>query len=172
MNTKLLIMGVAGCGKSTLALKICRLLNFDLIEGDEYHPHSNQSKMAAGIPLDDSDRWPWLEQLGRELQGRTNGSVLTCSTLKRKYRDLLRSKVPDLRIVYLQISHDEAHRRVASRREHLFPSSLIDSQFAALESPVNEPDVLQLEATSSAADQLHTIRAWLAQAQPLLIPSS
>jgi gluconokinase len=162
MNDKLLVMGVAGCGKSTLAHHLGVALGFEVIEGDDFHLPESQAKMAAGIALDDGDRWPWLERLGLELQSRAGGTVLACSSLKRSYRQLLRAAVPELRIVYVHISPEESRRRVATRSQHLFPASLVDSQFAALESPAGEPGVLQVEATGAIADQIGAVRAWLA----------
>lgn len=162
MKAKILVMGVAGSGKSTLARHLGETLGYLAIEGDDFHLPASQAKMAAGIALEDKDRWPWLDRLGQELQARADGTVLACSALKRGYRQLLRAAVPGLRVVYVHISPEEARRRVASRPHHLFPASLVDSQFAALESPVGEPGVLQVEATDSPQIQVAAVRTWLA----------
>ncbi len=162
MNDKILVMGVAGSGKSTLARHLGDALGCVAIEGDDFHLPASQAKMAAGIALQDEDRWPWLERLGQELQTRAGGTVLACSALKSSYRKFLRAAVPGLRVVYVHISPEEARRRVASRPNHLFPASLVDSQFAALESPTGEPGVLQVEATDSPQAQVTAVRAWLA----------
>ncbi|MHB8950975.1 MAG: gluconokinase [Rhodoferax sp.] len=115
------MMGVAGCGKSSAGQALASKLGLPLIEGDEFHPASNLDKMRQGPAL--------AEQQG--------GAVLTCSALKRAYRDRLRAWVLDLRLVFLDIDPDTAHQRVTARAgEHLFPPSLEDSQFATLESPV------------------------------------
>lgn len=158
---KVLVMGVAGCGKSTVASMLAAQLGATLIEGDEHHPRANQEKMRAGIALLDSDREPWLDKLGMLLAQTPGHAVLTCSALKRSYRDRLRAAEPALRIVYLEISLAEAHCRVAARKDHFFPPGLVVSQFASLEAPVGEADVLQLPAYQPLAVQAGTITAWL-----------
>lgn len=141
------VMGVAGCGKSEVGRRIAELLQLPLVEGDEFHPPGNIDKMRRGLPLDDDDRAGWLEQLGHELLRHPGGAVLTCSALKRAYRDSLRHAVPALRFVHLSLSQDEALRRVAARSGHFYPPSLVASQFQALEDPALEPGVLVLDAT-------------------------
>ena len=113
-HKKLVVMGVAGCGKSTVAAQLAQEMGATLIEGDEHHSPSNQEKMRNGIALQDSDRAPWLDTLGSLLAAASCDIVLTCSALKRSYRERLRAAVPGLRIVYLEISLAEAHCRVAS----------------------------------------------------------
>jgi gluconokinase len=161
MNEKVLVMGVSGCGKSTLARHLGDSLGCVTLEGDDFHSPASQAKMAAGVPLQDDDRWPWLERLGQELQRHQGGAVLACSALKARYRQLLRAAVPDLQVVYLHIGPDEAHRRVASRVNHLFPAALVDSQFEALEAPCGEASVLRVEATDTLQAQLDAVRRWL-----------
>ena len=146
----LVIMGVTGCGKSTVAAALCEQTGATLIEGDAFHPEENVRKMRAGIPLTDGDRQGWLERLGAELaRAVATGvpAVLTCSALKRRYRDVLRAAVPRLGFVFLQLSPEAAAERVAHRAGHFMPASLVDSQFRDLESPVGEPDVLAVWAT-------------------------
>lgn len=146
----LVIMGVTGCGKSTVAAAMCEQTGATLIEGDAFHPEENVRKMRAGIPLTDGDRQGWLERLGAELaRAVATGvpAVLTCSALKRRYRDVLRTAVPRLGFVFLQLSPEAAAERVAHRAGHFMPASLVDSQFRDLESPVGEPDVLAVWAT-------------------------
>jgi len=140
------VMGVAGCGKSAVGQRIARELQLPLIEGDEFHPAANIEKMRRGIPLEDSDRAGWLEQLGRELAGHPGGAVLTCSALKRHYRDTLRRAAPGLRFVHLALTQQQAMQRVAQRGGHFYPPSLVASQFAALEDPAQEPGVLVVDA--------------------------
>ena len=158
---RILVMGVSGSGKSTLAGQLARELGIDLIEGDDHHSPGNQEKMRRGIPLEDADRMPWLDVLGALLAGRNDGAVLTCSALKRSYRDRLRQAVPDLSIVFLDIGLDAAHARVAGRSEHLFPPSLVRSQFEALESPIGETSVLRVDANLPRREQLREVLTWL-----------
>ena len=159
---KLVVMGVSGCGKSTLGAGVALALGCPLIEGDDYHLPESQAKMRQGIALQDSDREPWLDRLGALIAEQSGAAVATCSALKRRYRDRLRAQVPELRFVFADISEAEAARRVTSRHDHLFPPSLVASQFAALESPVGEPGVLRVDATQSPQAQLDAVIAWLA----------
>lgn len=160
------MMGVAGCGKSSAGQALAGTLGLPLIEGDEFHSASNLDKMRQGLALTDADRADWLSALGLALAQQPHGAVLTCSALKRSYRDRLRAWVPDLHFVFLDINPDTAHQRVTARAgEHLFPPSLVDSQFATLESPVGEPGVLRVDATQPL-DQLSLVVAdWLNQPQ-------
>jgi gluconokinase len=158
---RILVMGVAGSGKSTLAAQLARELGIPLIEGDEHHSPGNQEKMRSGIALDDADRVPWLEALGSLLVGRDGGAVLTCSALKCSYRDCLRQAVLDLNIVFLDITLEAARARVANRRAHLFPASLVRSQFEALEPPLGEMGVLRVDASRSQPEQLSAVLTWL-----------
>jgi gluconokinase len=160
-HAKILVMGVAGCGKSTVAAELARRLDTTLIEGDEHHPASNQEKMRDGIALQDSDRAPWLDKLGDLIAGERGGAVLTCSALKRSYRERLRAAEPALRIVYLEITLAEAHCRVEERPGHYFPPGLVASQFAALEVPAEEEGVLRIPATDPLALQARKILDWL-----------
>jgi gluconokinase len=158
----IVIMGVAGCGKSSAGQVLAQTLGLPLIEGDEFHPASNLEKMRQGLPLTDADRAGWLTTLGHTLARHTTGAVLTCSALKRAYRERLRSLVPGLRFVFLDITPATAHQRVTARAgEHLFPPSLVDSQFATLESPVGEPGVLRVDATLPLVTLSQSIAFWL-----------
>ncbi|MBO9649373.1 MAG: gluconokinase [Variovorax sp.] len=161
MTVKVLVMGVSGCGKSTVAVRLASALGARLIEGDDFHLPSSQRKMRDGIPLNDNDRWPWLDQLGALLSADTGSAVLTCSALKRAYRDRLRAAVPSLRIVYIEIAPDDARARVAARTGHLFPASLVANQFATLESPVGESNVLSVAAAQPVEAQLGAAIDWL-----------
>lgn len=140
------VMGVAGCGKSTIARRMAQSLGLAFIEGDAFHPPQNIQKMTQGIALEDADRRGWLDRLGQELQAHPGGAVLSCSALKRAYRDRLRQAVPRLGFVHLRVEQELANARVAARAaQHLFPSSLVASQFAALEDPSAEAWVLQVD---------------------------
>jgi gluconokinase len=144
--TVVVVMGVAGCGKSSVGRRLAALRVQPWIEGDEFHPIANVYKMREGIPLDDADRIDWLTTLCREVQKYPQGCVLSCSALKRAYRDQLRAAMADVRFVYLHITSQESLRRVAERSGHFYPPSLVLSQFETLEDPNGEPGVLQVDA--------------------------
>lgn len=161
MASRIVIMGVAGCGKSTVGAAVAAAEGLPLVEGDDFHSAANRAKMAGGIALTDTDRAAWLQELGRQLAAHPAGVVLTCSALRRSYRDRLRRAAPDLRFVFLDIGREEAQRRVASRGTHFFSASLVESQFATLESPVGEPGVLRVDALEPLAEQQRRIATWL-----------
>jgi gluconokinase len=169
--TKLVVMGVAGSGKSMLGGHIARQLGCPMLEGDDYHLPASQEKMRAGIALDDSDREPWLARLGALLASRPGDVVLSCSALKRKYRDQLRSCVPDLKFVYIEIDVHTAAQRVEARSGHLFPRSLVTSQFVALESPLGEEGVFDVSALLPTQEQARSVAEWLAGASSDLSPT-
>jgi len=157
------VMGVAGCGKSTVGAALCERIGARMIEGDAFHPASNVRKMSAGIPLDDADRAGWLVRLGEELAKTVaagDTAVLACSALKHRYRDTLRAAVPELGFVYLELTPAEAAERVSHRPGHFMPASLIDSQFSDLEPPTGEPRVLSLCATDSPPSIVDAVVAW------------
>jgi gluconokinase len=161
------VMGVAGCGKSAVAQRIAEALSLPLVEGDEFHPPSNIAKMRQGLALDDSDRTGWLAQLAQELVGRPGGAVLTCSALKRAYRDRLREAAPGLRFIHLRVTQDEALRRVQARGSHFYPPSLVASQFEALEDPSAETGVLAVDASLPLPAVAQKAVAWLQAASDL-----
>jgi gluconokinase len=163
---KLVVMGVAGSGKSLLAERLARHLGHPMVEGDHFHLPASQDKMRAGIPLEDADREPWLDRLGELLASGSGDLVLACSSLKRKYRERLRSYVPELRFVYIDIDVQTAAQRVAARTGHLFPRSLVTSQFATLESPVGEPGVFEVSALLPTDAQVSAVAEWLAGSVP------
>lgn len=162
MTHSVVFMGVAGCGKSSLAQAVSSKLSLPLVEGDDFHPTENQTKMRQGTALTDEDRAGWLDALGAQLQAHPQGVLLTCSALKKAYRDRLRAASPGLRFVFLEIGRAQAHARVAARAsEHLFPPSLVDSQFATLESPEGEAGVLKVQATEPIATLSAQVREWM-----------
>jgi gluconokinase len=148
MTASIVFMGVSGCGKSSLAAAVATALALPLVEGDDFHSAANREKMSAGVPLTDADRADWLATLDEQLRAHPGGVVLTCSALKRAYRDTLRAAAPGLRFVFLDIGRDDAQRRVASRASHFFSAALVDSQFATLEPPIGEAGVLRVDATA------------------------
>lgn len=160
----LVVMGVSGCGKSSVGAAIVARSGGRLIEGDAFHPAANIEKMSAGIPLDDHDRAGWLERLGQELAvwvAKGERPVLTCSALKRAYRDTLRAAVPELGFVFLELTREEAAYRVSHRPGHFMPASLIDSQFATLQSPTGEPCTLTVDAAEPIPELAEQVEGWL-----------
>ncbi len=145
----IVVMGVSGSGKSTLAALLADRLGCPLIEGDEFHSAANVAKMAAGHPLDDADRWPWLDRVGQAVGAAAQRgiAVAACSALKRRYRERLQaaSDVP-LLFVLLDTEADELARRLTERAGHYMPASLLDSQLATLERPAPGERALTLDA--------------------------
>jgi gluconokinase len=162
MVVKIVIMGVAGCGKSSLAKALAQVENCTLIEGDDFHSPASREKMARGIALTDADRASWLTLLADELEKSGQRVVMTCSALKRAYRDRLRQSAPDLQFAFLEITREEAQRRVIARTAtHFFNAGLVDNQFETLESPVGEPGVIRLDATASPVVLQVQVSHWL-----------
>ena len=155
------VMGVAGCGKSAVAQRIALQLTLPLIEGDDFHPASNIAKMQQGTALTDADRAQWLHTLGTELARHPQGVVLTCSALKTSYRNTLRTAAPRLRFVHLAITQAESLRRVGNRPDHFYPPSLVASQFEALQDPAGEYGVLTLAADAPLDELAQKAVAWL-----------
>ncbi|HEY8360127.1 MAG TPA: gluconokinase [Ramlibacter sp.] len=158
------VMGVAGCGKSLAGACLAQRLQLPLVEGDDFHPPENIAKMRQGVPLVDADRAQWLARLVEELRAYPGGAVLTCSALKRSYRDTLRSAVPDLRFVHLALTPHQALERVASRTDHFYPPSLVASQFETLEDPAGEPGVHVADGTAHVERLVDTAARWLTRA--------
>jgi gluconokinase len=134
----LVVMGVSGSGKSTIAAMLAHRLHWIYEDGDWFHPKSNIEKMHHGEPLDDTDRWPWLHAIADWIDAtRKSGQhgVVACSALKRTYRDILVDGRKDVRLVFLQGDRDLVARRIAARADHFMPPQLLDSQFKALEPP-------------------------------------
>lgn len=159
-------MGVAGSGKSVLSGHLAARLGCTALEGDHYHLPASQDKMRAGIALDDADREPWLARIGALLAQHPGDVVVSCSALKRKYRDQLRSHVRGLCFVYIEIDVHTAAKRVGARSGHLFPRSLVTSQFAALESPLGEEGVFTVSALLPTQTQVEAVRRWLERSRP------
>jgi gluconokinase len=130
------VMGVSGSGKTTIGEALACRLGWRFIDADDHQPPENVAKMAAGQPLDDADRWPWLDRLNAILRSEDN-AVLACSALKERYRQRLAQDVPDLAWIYLKGDFDLIHSRLGERRHRYMPASLLASQFAALEPPGN-----------------------------------
>jgi len=134
----LVVMGVSGSGKSTIADKLAERAGWKYEDGDRFHPPSNVAKMSAGHPLTDEDRWPWLQAIAAEIDracGAGEHAVIACSALKRAYRDILVHGRNDVRIIYLDGTQALIAERLASRKHHFMPPDLLDSQFKTLEPP-------------------------------------
>ena len=144
----IVVMGVSGCGKSTVGRGLAQVLGLPFVEGDELHPPRNVALMAAGTPLTDADRGDWLQALSQVLADaatRGPGVVVSCSALKRSYRDLLRGGAPALRLVFLHGTRDLLDRRMQLRRGHYMPASLLDSQLQTLEPPGADENPVALD---------------------------
>jgi gluconokinase len=164
--TCIVVMGVAGCGKSTFGQALAHELALPWIEGDDFHSVQAKAKMAAGTALDDADRVGWLQTLSALISEHTEGCVIGCSALKRSYRDVLRKagdETNNVKFAYLRLTREEAQRRVSNRAGHFFSDTLVASQFAALQEPSGEVGVITLDATL-ATDRL------ISQALPKLRP--
>lgn len=158
----IVIMGVAGCGKSSLGAAVSRATGLVLVEGDDHHSAANRDKMARGVPLTDADRDGWLATLCDQLREHPQGVVLTCSALKRAYRTRLREAAPGLRFVFMAINREQALQRVAARGDaHFFSTTLVDNQFTTLEDPTGEPGVLKVDAMAPLAQLQTHVSQWL-----------
>jgi gluconokinase len=146
-------MGVSGSGKSTVGAALAQRLRVPFADADDLHPSANIAKMSRGEPLNDEDRWPWLEIVGEWLAVCEDGGVMSCSALKRKYRDQLRRHAPKVRFLLLEGTRDVIAARQASRPGHFMPASLLTSQFAALEPLQPDEDGIVLDVDQSV-DQI------------------
>lgn len=152
------VMGVSGSGKSTVGQALARSLGWPFLDADDFHPPANVAKMAAGTPLDDDDRWPWLDRIADELRAilaRGGHAILACSALKQAYRDRL-ARAGDVRFVHLAGDRDTIAARLAARKHRYMPVTLLDSQFATLEPPVDAVDV---DVRQPVDEQVTRIRA-------------
>jgi gluconokinase len=163
-SRSVVVMGVSGCGKSTLGRRLAAALGADYVEGDEFHPPENVARMATGISLTDADRQGWLDALARQLaSARAAGRalVLSCSALKRRYRDVLRSGAPDVLFVHLSGSRELLAQRMAARTGHYMPASLLDSQLATLEPPGLDENALSFDVAQAPETIVAALRTRL-----------
>ena len=163
-GTALVVMGVSGSGKTTVAELLAKKLGWPFMEGDRLHPPANVEKMRQGIPLTDADRAPWLDRIGEELKSWAaagKSGVLTCSALKRAYRDRIRSARPDVRFVYVKGLETLIEARVAARHHEYMPASLLRSQFDTLEEPTPDEQAVTVDASGSADEEVAAVIAAL-----------
>lgn len=157
----LVVMGVSGCGKSTVGATLAKRLGWTYREGDAFHPPANVEKLRSGHPLHDEDRQPWLAAIASWIDAtgaRNRPGIVGCSALKRSYRDFLRAGRPQVWFVYLRVPHMELQRRVATRHHEFMPASLLDSQLRTLEEPTaDEPRALTIDAVGSIASAVDAI---------------
>ncbi len=150
---QIVVMGVSGCGKSTLAASLSEQMQLEMVDGDDLHRPESVAKMRAGIPLQDEDRWPWLDRIGQCLDApvqQGHGRVVACSALKRVYRDRIRQHASRVLFVFLDGSADTIRQRMALRVGHYMPPELLTSQLGTLERPTaDESDVLRLNIDAS-----------------------
>lgn len=147
MHKAIMVMGVSGCGKSTIGSGLAAALGGVFLDGDDYHPQSNVDHMAAGHPLTDDMRWPWLDKLAAavNVQRVDAITVFACSALRKSYRDHLRTAIPDLKIAYLDAPYDVVAARLAERSGHYMPASLLGSQYATLEVPAQATATVSID---------------------------
>jgi gluconokinase len=159
----IVVMGVMGCGKSSLAAALAEALNLPFIEGDSLHAPASIAKMAAGIPLTDEDRWPFLDRVAEAiLRQRTDGVVASCSALRRRYRDRLRAKVGgEIRFVLPDLSAADLEARLQGRTGHFMPPSMLRSQLETLEIPGPEEQALVVDGRLPTAVQVEAVLAAL-----------
>jgi len=149
------VMGVSGSGKTTVAVMLADALHCQFREGDDLHPRSNVEKMRSGKPLTDADRLPGLRKIAAEIDGwraRGESGVLTCSALKRSYRDIIVGNRPVVTLVYLRGSRELIHERMAARHEHFMPVALLDSQFATLQEPDADEHAIVVDVDARPAE--------------------
>ena len=174
MNTpplRLIVMGVAGCGKTTLAKALGERMGLEMVDGDDLHLPQSVEKMRAGIPLQDSDRWPWLDRIGAYLaQAHPQGRVVACSALKRAYRDRIRAQAGEGLFLFLSGDVELIGQRMRQRQDHYMPLDLLESQFLTLERPqADECDVIELPITEAIGDLVRL--AWTAAKKHLQDPT-
>ena len=161
-TARVVVMGVSGCGKTTLAKALGATLNWHVLDADDLHPATNVAKMREGIPLTDADRQPWLQAVGEALIAPltgTSGRVVACSALKRAYRDQLRGLVPGVEFLFLHGTFDTIMARLSHRTGHYMPSSLLETQFQTLEVPsAEEADVAAIPLTLSTEQMVAQLK--------------
>jgi gluconokinase len=165
MTQAIVVMGVTGSGKSTLGQALALALGWPFVEGDTLHPPANIARMAAGIPLSDADRIPFLDNVAHAIATRQGNLVISCSALKRAYRDVLRRADPRLLFILPGLTREELQRRLRGRGNHFMPAALLDSQLADLEPPQADEPILQIEGAAPPQQQVAVALAALKRLQ-------
>jgi gluconokinase len=163
----LVVMGVSGSGKTTIAAQLAGRLQWDFEDGDDLHPKANVEKMHAGVPLTDEDRWPWLQSVAAWIDAERQAGrpgVVTCSALKRSYRAIIIGDRPDVRLAYLKGSQTLITQRLASRQGHFMPAGLLESQFEALEEPTADENPLVVSIDARPREIVDAVLAKLGHA--------
>lgn len=141
-------MGPSGCGKTKIGVLLSKKFSIPFIEGENFHSKKNKEKMGKGIPLEDEDRWPWLELLCKEIN-KNKYCVVACSALKKTYRDILRKSCADLKFIYLKGDQELIFKRVAKRKNHFFKENLVHTQFELLEEPSKNENAIFISIQKS-----------------------
>jgi gluconokinase len=168
----LVVMGVTSSGKSTVGMAVAEALHIPFVDGDDLHPASNKAKMAAGIPLDDTDRLPWLRVIGEYLAAEIEAgqpTVVACSALKRSYRDLLRHLVPSLVFVHLTGTAEVIRGRMLARTHEFMPTALLNSQLATLEPIESDERAILVDITASPAELVREVQRRLSEFEHPLV---
>ena len=164
----LVVAGVSGSGKTTVGAMLAGRLNWTFADADDFHPAANVEKMHAGIPLTDEDRWPWLRAIAAWIDERIaagQSAVVTCSALKRAYRDVLVQGRPSVWLVFLSVDREKLRKRLATRHGHFFPQELLDSQLAAAELPGPDERAIVVTPADGPAAVVAEIVRWMGEAE-------
>ena len=162
-------MGVSGCGKSSVGQEIARQTGWQFIEGDDLHSDANRTKMASGIPLNDNDRWPWLDALvdaARTINSNGGSVVIACSALKKVYRDRLSRAGHDVKFIHLSGDSATILKRLQARPDHYMPPGLLDSQLATLEPPISSENACTFDITMPVEEIAHQVIQALNEQSP------
>ncbi|MBV9448783.1 MAG: gluconokinase [Streptosporangiaceae bacterium] len=163
-----IVAGVSGSGKTTVGAMLAGRLNWTFADADDFHPAANVAKMHAGIPLTDEDRWPWLRAIAAWIDERIAAgepAVVTCSALKRAYRDVLVQGRPSVWVVFLSVDRETLRKRLATRHGHFFPQELLDSQLATAEPPGPDERAIVVTPADGPAAVVDQIVSWIGEAE-------